>query len=80
MSKIITKILVSLINFYQKYLSRDTGLFKSKNPTCVFYPTCSEYSKEAIVKYGPIKGISMGFKRIIKCHPWYKGPNFDPLP
>ncbi len=79
MSKIITKFLVFLINFYQKYLSRDTGIFKKSTPTCVFYPTCSEYTKLAIQKYGPSKGIFMGFKRILKCHPWYTGSNFDPL-
>ena len=79
MSKIITKFLVSIINFYQKFLSRDTGFFKKSTPTCIFYPTCSQYTKLALLKYGPQKGLILGIKRISKCHPWYKGSNFDPL-
>jgi putative membrane protein insertion efficiency factor len=79
MSKIITKFIIGLINFYQKYLSRDTGFFKSKTPTCLFYPTCSEYTKQALQKYGLFKGLFLGFKRISRCHPWHKGNNFDPL-
>ncbi len=71
--------MVFLINFYQKYLSRDTGIFKRKNAVCVFYPSCSEYGKQAYIKYGFLKGTSLTIKRIIRCHPWQKN-NFDPLP
>jgi hypothetical protein len=73
------KIAVSLINFYQKYLSLDTGVFSlKKGTTCVFYPTCSEYMKEAILKYGVAKGLFLGGKRILRCHPWQKN-HIDPL-
>jgi putative membrane protein insertion efficiency factor len=68
----LRKYLVKSIDFYQKYIS---GL---KRPSCVFYPTCSEYAKEAIIKYGAIKGIYLGFVRILRCHPWQKN-HHDPL-
>ena len=57
---------VFLINIYQKHIS---GLFGKK---CRFYPTCSEYTKQAIDKYGIIKGSFKGVKRILKCHPFSK--------
>ncbi|MDD5720955.1 MAG: membrane protein insertion efficiency factor YidD [Candidatus Pacebacteria bacterium] len=55
------------INFYQKNIS----IFLKAN-TCVFYPSCSEYTKQAIEKYGAWKGIYLGLKRILRCHPWQK--------
>ena len=64
--------LIKLVNFYQKWLS------PLKKPSCVFYPSCSEYTKEAINKYGTLKGIKLGILRILKCHPWQKN-HFDPL-
>lgn len=74
------KIAASLIVFYQKYISLDTGIFSlKKGTTCVFYPTCSEYTKEAILKYGVLKGVFMGVRRILRCHPWQK-EHIDPLP
>lgn len=64
------KILISLVNFYQKFLSRETGiLWVTNKKTCNFYPTCSEYTKICIEKNGT-KGIFMGIKRISRCHPW----------
>ncbi len=75
------KIVLNLIRLYQKTLSRDTGwlayLYSEK--TCRFHPTCSEYSYQAIERFGFIKGSSLGFKRIIKCHPWGKG-GIDEVP
>lgn len=47
-------------------------------PTCRFYPTCSQYAIEAIMKYGCIKGSYMAIKRILKCHPFHPG-GFDPV-
>jgi putative membrane protein insertion efficiency factor len=44
----------------------------------VFIPTCSQYTKEAIEKYGSLSGIFLGIKRIIRCHPWQKN-RYDPL-
>ena len=75
----MSKIMVFLINFYQKYISRDTGIFKKSTPTCGFYPTCSQYSKEAYIKYGFLKASYLTVRRILRCHPWQK-EHFDPLP
>lgn len=67
------KIILLLIKLYQKYIS----IFLGKN--CRFYPTCSAYTYEAIEKFGIIKGIFLGIKRIIKCHPFHHG-GYDPVP
>ena len=69
------KILIKIINFYQKHISL---WFSSKNINCKFYPTCSEYTKQAIKKYGCLKGIFLGIKRILRCNPFSKG-GYDPL-
>ena len=45
---------------------------------CRFLPTCSEYTKEAIIEFGLIKGITLGLRRISKCHPWGKSGH-DPI-
>lgn len=66
------KIILFLISIYQK-ISRHTP------PVCRFYPTCSEYTRQAIEKYGVLKGGWLGIKRICKCHPWHEGGN-DPVP
>jgi hypothetical protein len=69
------KIALKIIRLYQKTLSPDHGIFKFRYPIgyCKFNPTCSEYTYEAIDKYGLIKGTALGIKRIIKCNPLSKG-------
>lgn len=66
------KIAIFLIKFYQKAISPFFGR------RCRFYPTCSEYTKQAIEKYGLFKGVYLGIKRILKCHPFHEG-GYDPL-
>ncbi len=69
------KVLISIIRWYQKHVS---FWLESKNIRCKFYPTCSEYTIQAIEKYGILKGSIIGFKRILKCNPFSKG-GYDPL-
>lgn len=79
----MNKKIISLIQKYRKWLSPDTGIFRfalnRRTPTCVFFPTCSVYTIEAIEKYGIFKGVYLGVRRIIRCHPWQKN-HYDPVP
>ena len=58
---------------YQKFIS------PLLRPSCRFHPTCSEYSKQAITKYGATKGMFLSLKRILRCNPW-GGSGLDPIP
>jgi len=64
-------LLIKLIKLYQKI----PGKF---HYNCKFYPSCSNYTKEAIEEYGALKGTFLGIKRIIRCNPFSKG-GYDPL-
>ncbi len=63
----IKKAALLAIRFYQLTLSHIFG------GQCRFYPTCSEYTREAIEKHGVLKGIGLGGKRLLKCHPFHPG-------
>lgn len=69
------KFLLFLIKWYKKRIS---PLLESIGIHCKFYPSCSEYMLQAIEKYGCIKGVFLGIKRLLKCHPFAKG-GYDPL-
>lgn len=71
-SELPAKVCISLIRFYQKFIS------PLKGPTCRFYPSCSQYSIQAFKKYGFLKGLWLTIKRIGKCHPFHPG-GYDPL-
>jgi putative membrane protein insertion efficiency factor len=68
------KIAIFLIKLYRK-LAKMLG----KKPSCVFYPTCSEYSIGVFQKYGLFKGFYLSFRRILRCHPFQKN-HIDPVP
>lgn len=69
------KILLKSIEIYKKIFS---PYLSHKGINCKYYPTCSEYTKQAIIKYGSIKGCFLGLKRILRCNPFSKG-GYDPL-
>ena len=69
------RIFIVLIKWYQKHIS---PWFETKNINCKFYPTCSEYTKQAIEKYGVARGLKKGIRRVLKCNPFSKG-GYDPL-
>jgi|TARA_B110000263_G_scaffold22237_1_gene17360 putative membrane protein insertion efficiency factor len=66
------KLFILPILFYQYFIS---PLFPG---SCRYNPSCSEYSKQAILKYGFFYGFFLGIKRILRCHPW-GGSGNDPL-
>jgi putative membrane protein insertion efficiency factor len=66
------ELAIIIIKIYQK-----ATFFKT--PSCRFYPSCSNYSIQAIAKYGLIKGGWLTAKRILKCHPFHPG-GYDPVP
>ncbi len=67
------RALIVLIRVYQMTLSR------ALPPSCRFYPSCSEYTLQAVTKYGVFKGGWLGAKRILRCHPFHPG-GYDPVP
>jgi hypothetical protein len=75
-------LLLKAIRVYQRFFSADTGILKTLYLTdgaCRFSPTCSEYTYQAVSRYGIIIGLGLGVKRILHCHPWNPG-GYDPVP
>jgi len=72
-NKFFQVIFIGLIRTYQVTLSPFLG------PSCRFYPSCSEYAYQAIVRHGPVKGLLLAVKRILRCHPFHPG-GIDPVP
>ncbi len=63
------KLVLTLISFYKKYLSLDNfGIH-----VCRYTPTCSIYTYQAVEKYGVLKGLGMGARRILRCNPFSQG-------
>lgn len=75
LNKLLQKVLMGLIKFYQLFIS---PLLPAR---CRYYPTCSQYAIEALQLHGGIKGGWLAIKRIGRCHPWGgHGIDFVPLP
>jgi putative membrane protein insertion efficiency factor len=69
----VTAIAVAVIRLYQLTISR---MLPS---SCRFYPSCSEYTKQAIELHGLRRGVWLGLKRLARCHPFNPG-GYDPVP
>ncbi len=66
-------VLVFLVTLYQKLLSPWLP------PACRYTPSCSQYAKEALLKYGLFRGLVLALKRLARCHPFHAG-GYDPVP
>ncbi len=71
---LFTRLLQAPVYFYRLVIS---PFLPSR---CRFHPTCSAYALEALERHGPVKGLRLTVRRILKCHPWHKGPLIDPVP
>jgi len=69
----VKTVVLALIRFYKRFIS------PALPSACIYEPTCSVYTYQAIEKYGVIKGGWMGIKRIARCHPFHPG-GYDPVP
>jgi len=67
------KILIGLVRAYQLLVSPLLGA------NCRFQPTCSRYMIDAIERFGALKGLGLGLRRLSRCHPWHEG-GLDPVP
>ena len=67
------ELIIGSIVLYQKYLS------PLKSTRCPYIPSCSEYGRQAVEKYGAVKGSLMASYRVLRCNPFSKG-GFDPVP
>lgn len=68
----VRRLFIGLIQIYRRFLS------PMLPPTCRFEPSCSLYTVQAIEKYGASKGLFMGIRRVLRCHPFARG-GFDPV-
>lgn len=73
MKRIFVTLLIIPVKFYQYCIS------PLLPPSCKYVPTCSQYAIEALRKHGPLKGLWLSVKRILRCAPWGKG-GYDPVP
>ncbi|MCB9990122.1 MAG: membrane protein insertion efficiency factor YidD [Rhodospirillales bacterium] len=73
-SRAAVLILKAPVRFYRAVISPLLG------PSCRFHPTCSAYALEALERHGPLKGMVLALRRILKCHPWCHCNWDDPVP
>ena len=71
--RMLGRLLILLVKFYQYFIS------PMLPPSCRYEPTCSAYMIEAIQVHGPLKGLYLGVRRVLRCHPLREG-GYDPVP
>ena len=69
----VARVFMSMVRGYRRYIS------PLLPDSCIYSPTCSDYMLEALQKYGAARGFWLGFKRIMRCHPFHRG-GYDPVP
>jgi uncharacterized protein len=69
----IARLIDRLLRLYQLAVSPLLGA------RCRFYPSCSCYAREAVLRHGAARGLGLGLRRIARCHPWHPG-GYDPVP
>lgn len=69
----LERLALALIALYRRFISPLTP------PSCRFYPSCSAYTRDAILRYGLARGCWLGLRRLARCHPWNPG-GIDPVP
>ncbi len=71
--KIVARALVAPIRLYQRLISPLLGA------RCRFHPSCSEYAAQALLRHGVVRGLYLGTRRVLRCHPWNRG-GIDEVP
>jgi len=70
---VLRSIVLGALRIYKRFVSPALA------PSCRYVPSCSEYMYQAVEKYGPVKGVWLGVKRLLRCHPFHPG-GYDPVP
>ncbi len=71
--RLLGQLLVLLVRAYQRLVS------PLLPPACRFYPSCSSYAATAIQRHGPVRGVYLAARRLLRCHPFHEG-GIDPVP
>jgi uncharacterized protein len=73
MSRVGNAAGLAMIRLYQRWISPFTS------PSCRYFPSCSEYAAQAVVRYGLFRGSWLALRRVLRCHPFHPG-GYDPVP